>query len=116
MPVFGTDGPGRRYGIPDRRRRNLGCSVGFLPRIRKLETLEPGGTEYLTALKQNKWPDEILGRFEEIALPGSWLVAGCIAQTIWNLRCGQPAEFGIKDVESHLFRRTGFISRSRGWS
>jgi hypothetical protein len=34
------------------------------------------------ALAQNKWLEEILGRFEEIDLPDSWLVAGCIAQTI----------------------------------
>src|SRR5215471_10746785 len=71
--------------------------------MRKLE-MEPGGSEYLTvALKQNKWLDEILGRFEEIALPDSWLVSGCIAQTILNLRCGQPAEFGIKDVDLIYF-------------
>jgi hypothetical protein len=42
-------------------------------------------------------------RFEEIALPDSWLVAGCIAQTIWNLRCRQPAEFGLKDVDLIYF-------------
>src|SRR5580704_17633427 len=41
------------------------------------------------ALRQNMWLGEILERFEEIALPDSWLVAGCIAQTIWNLRCEQ---------------------------
>jgi hypothetical protein len=34
------------------------------------------------ALAQNNWLDEILGRFEEIGLPDSWLVAGCVAQTI----------------------------------
>jgi len=72
--------------------------------MRKLETVEPGGSEYLTvALKQNKWLDEILGRFEEIALPDSWLVSGCIAQTILNLLCGRPAEFGIKDVDLIYF-------------
>ena len=71
--------------------------------MRKLE-MEPGGSEYLTvALKQNKWLDEILGRFEEIALPDSWLVAGCVAQTIWNLRCNLPAELGIKDVDLIYF-------------
>jgi hypothetical protein len=32
------------------------------------------------------WLAEILGRFEEIALPDSWLVAGCIAQTIYRSR------------------------------
>lgn len=55
------------------------------------------------ALWQNKWIEEILLRFEEIALPDGWLVAGCIAQTIWNLSFGQPAEFGLKDVDLIYF-------------
>jgi len=55
------------------------------------------------ALRQNMWLGEILERFEEIALPDSWLVAGAIAQTIWNLRCEQPAEFGLKDVDLIYF-------------
>jgi hypothetical protein len=36
-------------------------------------------------------------------LPDSWLVAGSIAQTIWNLGRGQTAEFGIKDVDLIYF-------------
>ena len=55
------------------------------------------------ALRQNKWLGEILERFEEVALPDSWLVAGCIAQTIWNLGYSQPAEFGLKDVDLIYF-------------
>jgi hypothetical protein len=55
------------------------------------------------SLRQNKWLGEILERFEEIGLPDSWLVAGVIAQTIWNLGCEQPAEFGLKDVELIYF-------------
>ena len=55
------------------------------------------------ALWQNKWLGEILERFEEIALPDSWLVAGCIAQTVWNFRCRQPAEFGLKDFDVIYF-------------
>ena len=54
-------------------------------------------------LRQNMWLGEILERFEEIVLPDSWLVAGAIAQTIWNLRCEQPAEFGLKDVDLIYF-------------
>jgi hypothetical protein len=56
-----------------------------------------------TALRQNKWLGEILERFEEVALPDSWLVAGCIAQTIWNLGYAQPAEFGLEDVDLIYF-------------
>ena len=55
------------------------------------------------ALRQNKWLGEVLERFEEVALPDSWLVAGCIAQTIWNLGHGQPADFGLKDVDLIYF-------------
>lgn len=55
------------------------------------------------ALGQNKWLAEILERFEEIALPDCWLAAGSIAQTIWNLSCGQPAELGLKDVDLIYF-------------
>ena len=55
------------------------------------------------ALRQNKWLGEVLERFEEVALPDSWLAACCIAQTIWNLGCGQPAEFGLKDVDLVYF-------------
>ena len=36
-------------------------------------------------------------------MPDSWLVAGSIAQTIWNLACGQPAELGLKDVDLIYF-------------
>jgi hypothetical protein len=55
------------------------------------------------ALRQNEWLGEILERFEEVALPDGWLVAGCIAQTIWNLSYAQPAEFGLKDVDLIYF-------------
>lgn len=55
------------------------------------------------ALRQNHWIAEILEKFDEIALPDTWLVAGSIAQTIWNLRCGKPAEQGIKDVDLIYF-------------
>jgi hypothetical protein len=55
------------------------------------------------ALRQNQWLWEILERFDEIGLPDAWLVAGAIAQTVWNLACGRSAEFGIKDVDLIYF-------------
>jgi hypothetical protein len=54
-------------------------------------------------VRQNQCLADILERFDDIALPDAWLVAGCIAQTIWNLACGQPAELGIKDVDLIYF-------------
>src|ERR1700730_14803737 len=55
------------------------------------------------ALRQNRWLGEIRERFEEVTLPDTWLVAGGIVQTIWNLGHGQPAEFGLKDVDLIYF-------------
>lgn len=55
------------------------------------------------ALGQNTWFEEILARFDEIVLLDGWLVAGCIAQSIWNLSSGKPAEFGLKDVDLIYF-------------
>ena len=57
------------------------------------------------ALRQNRSLSEMLECFDEIALPEAWLVAGSIAQTVWNVVCGQPAEFGIKDVDLVYFDR-----------
>jgi uncharacterized protein len=55
------------------------------------------------ALRQNKSLWEILEGFDEVGLPDDWLVAGSIAQTVWNLACGQPAEFGIKVADLVYF-------------
>ncbi len=52
-----------------------------------------------TALRENRLLVELLRRFDEIDLPDGWLVAGAIAQTVWNLSGGYPAERGIKDVD-----------------
>jgi uncharacterized protein len=59
--------------------------------------------ELHVSLLQNECLADILERFDEIALPDAWLVVGFIAQTIWNLACGQPAELGIKDVDLIYF-------------
>lgn len=51
------------------------------------------------ALRDNRSLAELPRRFDEIDLPDGWLVAGAIAQTVWNLSGGYPAERGIKDVD-----------------
>lgn len=40
------------------------------------------------ALKENPPLREILERFDEVDLPDAWLVAGVVAQTVWNLSAG----------------------------
>jgi hypothetical protein len=61
------------------------------------------GDRLEAALRQNRSLSEILDRFDEIGLPDAWLVAGAIAQTVWNLAAGHPAQRGIKDADLVYF-------------
>lgn len=45
----------------------------------------------------------IVARWSHISLPDAWLVAGAIAQTVWNDGFGLPAEHGIADVDIVYF-------------
>jgi uncharacterized protein len=54
-------------------------------------------------LRENPWLWDLLRRFDRIGLPDSWIVAGCIAQTVWNSACGRSAGLGIKDIDLVYF-------------
>jgi hypothetical protein len=45
----------------------------------------------------------LLARWDDLALPDGWLVAGCLFQTVWNLQAGRPPESGIKDYDLFYF-------------
>jgi uncharacterized protein len=45
----------------------------------------------------------VLERWDRIALPDCWLVAGAVAQTVWNKAHDFPATHGIKDVDITYF-------------
>jgi uncharacterized protein len=45
----------------------------------------------------------VLDRASALAAPGWYLAAGCIVQTIWNVRTGRPPEEGIKDYDLIYF-------------
>ena len=57
------------------------------------------------ALASNGVLSELLASFDEIALPDGWIVAGAIAQTVWNAAMGRPGGDGIKDVDIVYFDR-----------
>ncbi len=42
-------------------------------------------------------------RWFDIHLPDCWLVAGCLAQTVWNDAFGLPATYGISDIDLVYF-------------
>ena len=45
----------------------------------------------------------ILARLPALGLPDAWLVAGCLFQTVWNLRTGRPPMNGIRDYDLFYF-------------
>jgi hypothetical protein len=45
----------------------------------------------------------IIDRWPQIGLPDCWLVAGCLAQTVWNDAFGLPATHGISDIDLVYF-------------
>jgi hypothetical protein len=54
-------------------------------------------------LRENPSLSAIIRRFDNVRLPDCWIVAGCIAQTVWNLAFGRPAGFSIKDIDIVYF-------------
>jgi hypothetical protein len=55
------------------------------------------------ALRRNHTLTDVLARAAGMALPGWYLVAGCLYQTVWNVVTGQPPESGILDYDLAYF-------------
>ena len=45
----------------------------------------------------------VFDRWGDVRLPNCWLVAGAVAQTVWNARLGYSPDHGIKDVDIVYF-------------
>jgi hypothetical protein len=60
-------------------------------------------TDFVTHVASNSVNRAILSRWNRLDLPGSWLVAGCLFQTVWNLQAGLRPESGIKDYDIFYF-------------
>ncbi len=61
---------------------------------------------FRAALARNGTLTEVLTRAAAIGLPGWYLVAGCLYQTVWNVVTGQPPEAGILDYDLAYFDDT----------
>ena len=48
----------------------------------------------------------ILERWDDLALPDGWLVAGCLFQAVWNLRSGAAPQAQVKDYDLFYFDAT----------
>ena len=61
---------------------------------------------FQAALARNHTLTEVLSRSAGLGLPGWYLVAGCLYQTVWNVVTGQPPEAGILDYDLAYFDAT----------
>lgn len=60
-------------------------------------------TQFKAALRRNCTLTDVLARAAAMALPGWYLAAGCLYQTVWNVVTGQPPEAGILDYDLAYF-------------
>lgn len=58
---------------------------------------------FRAVLLHNPTLAEVLTRAAALGLPGWYLVAGCLYQTVWNIVTGQPPEAGILDYDLAYF-------------
>ena len=58
---------------------------------------------FIADVLQNRFNAAILQRLGQLALPDAWLVAGCLFQTVWNLKSGQAPEANIRDYDIFYF-------------
>jgi hypothetical protein len=59
--------------------------------------------QFLAAALQNPTNEIIVEELFRLSLPDSWLVAGCLVQTAWNVLTGRAVEHGINDYDVFYF-------------
>ena len=58
---------------------------------------------FRAVLLRNQTLTRVLARAADLGLPGWYLVAGCLYQTVWNVVTGRPPEAGILDYDLAYF-------------
>jgi hypothetical protein len=58
---------------------------------------------FLTQIVRNRANAEILTRLPGLGIPQAFVVAGCLFQTIWNIRSGRAPHADIKDYDIFYF-------------
>ena len=59
--------------------------------------------EFIDAVLRNPVNKTVADELFHLALPDAWLVAGCLMQTVWNVRTGRAAGYGIVDYDIFYF-------------
>lgn len=60
-------------------------------------------TAFQAVLSRNETLIDVLSRTATMDLPGWYLTAGCLFQTVWNVVTGRPPNQGIKDYDVFYF-------------
>ncbi len=76
------------------------------------ELAQIDNARFVGDLLRNPHNRAILAALPKLDLPDAWLVAGCLFQTIWNLRSGRPPTEGIKDYDLFYFDVTDFSAEA----
>ncbi len=56
--------------------------------------------------------EPVLDCWNEVRLPDGWLVAGAVAQTVWNAKLGYSPDHGIRDVDIVYFDAENLAAES----
>lgn len=59
--------------------------------------------EFLAAALKNPANETIARELFDLVLPDSWLVSGCLVQTVWNVMTGRAVDYGISDYDVFYF-------------
>lgn len=59
--------------------------------------------EFLASALQNPVNAAIIDELGRLALPDTWLVAGCLVQSVWNVLTGRAIDHGIADYDVFYF-------------
>jgi hypothetical protein len=59
--------------------------------------------EFLAAALRNPLNEIIADELLRLALPDSWIVAGCLVQTAWNVLTKRAVDYGIADYDIFYF-------------
>ncbi|MFB6991758.1 nucleotidyltransferase family protein [Streptomyces sp. NPDC056304] len=70
--------------------------LGRLPLVEQLDGLR-------SVLSRNEVLTDVLARAARLELPGWYVTAGCLFQTVWNVVTGRPPTSGIKDYDIFYF-------------
>jgi uncharacterized protein len=86
---------------------------GLLPTDAMRVNASAARTERLFAIVQGSpLLSAFIARWEDIGLPDAWLVAGSIAQTVWNDGFGFVPEHGIADIDIVYFDGSDLAAES----